>query len=277
MEMYHLNYSLPKVTLLQQSGLGISELAARTCYNSFENSEHDFIKSAMITMDLDAINSIENSNLLNNLAWVHHHHSIMEHSTLSYLIEGTSRGVLQEHARHRIQAISVKSTRYTMSSIINAFISSLYSKNSYDFFKEKILNMNIFVITDLEYLDIEIRTIFDKLYLQSTKDNNFIVNSIAKSSQEYLEKYKNNPNELYFALENGKKKRNIGDGFKHIVTDNWKVDMVVTFNIRSLKNYFDLRDSGAAWFQIRWLAQEMKKATPKKYLKLIDKKYREED
>ena len=38
--------------------------------------------------------------------------------------------------------------------------------------------------------------------------------------------------------------------------------MVVTFNIRSLKNYFDLRDSGAAWFQIQWLAEEMKKVTP---------------
>jgi len=64
----------------------------------------------------------------------------------------------------------------------------------------------------------------------------------------------------------------VGDAFKHIVTDNWKVDMVVTFNLRSLKNYFDLRDSGGAWFQIRWLAQAMKEATPEKYLKLIVKK-----
>ena len=71
-----------------------------------------------------------------------------------------------------------------------------------------------------------------------------------------------------------RKKENVGDGFKHIVSDNWKVDMVVTFNIRSLKNYYDLRDSGAAWFQIQWLAEEMKKVTPEKYLKLIDKQYR---
>ncbi|HFB54019.1 MAG TPA: FAD-dependent thymidylate synthase, partial [Sulfurimonas autotrophica] len=77
--------------------------------------------------------------------------------------------------------------------------------------------------------------------------------------------------ELYEALQNGKKKRNVGDAFKHIVTDNWKVDMVVTFNLRSLKNYFTLRESGAAYFQIRWLAQEMMKVTPKKYLDLIIK------
>ena len=41
---------------------------------------------------------------------------------------------------------------------------------------------------------------------------------------------------LYAALEAGKKKRNVGDAFKHIVSDNWKVDMVITFNLRSLKN-----------------------------------------
>ena len=73
------------------------------------------------------------------------------------------------------------------------------------------------------------------------------------------------------ALETGKKKRNVGDAFKHIISDNVKVDMVVTFNLRSLKNYFTLRDSGAAFFQIRWLAQEMIRVTPEKYLDLIIK------
>jgi thymidylate synthase (FAD) len=277
MQMYHIDYKLPKVTLLQESGLGVAEIAARTCYDSFENSEHDSIKNAMSDMNLAEINAIEDSELLRNLAWVHHHHSIIEHSTLSYLIQGTSRGVLQEHARHRLQAISVRSTRYTMSSLINAFVASLQDSNPYEFFKQKILELDIFVIADEDYLDIEIKAIFDKLSLQYKKDNEFISNAIAKSSLEYLQTYKNSPQELYQALQNGKKKRNVGDGFKHIVTDNWKVDMVVTFNIRSLKNYFDLRDSGAAWFQIRWLAQEMKKVTPAKYLRLIDKKYKNEE
>jgi len=277
MQMYHINYKLPKVTLLQQSGLGVAEIAARTCYDSFENSENEAIKNAMYDMNLAEINAIDDSELLRNLAWVHHHHSIIEHTTLSYLIQGTSRGVLQEHARHRIQAISVRSTRYTMSSIINAFVASLQDAIPYQFFKQKILELDMFVILDIDYLDIEIKAMFDKLYLQYKRDNEFISNAIAKSSQEYLKIYQNNPQKLYDTLQNGKKKRNVGDGFKHIVTDNWKVDMVVTFNIRSLKNYFDLRDSGAAWFQIRWLAQEMKKVTPTKYLKLIDKKYKNGD
>ncbi len=273
-EKYHILYKKPEVTLLQESGLGVAEIAARTCYDSFENSENACIKAAPEQLDTDAINAIERSDLLANLAWVHHHHSIIEHATLSYLIRGTSRGVLQEHARHRIQAISVRSTRYTMSSVINAFVASREANEGFHFFLEKMLALDLFVIADEAYLAIEIRAIYDKLHFQLERDENFITNAVAKSSLPLIEKHKGDAQALYEALECGKKKRNVGDAFKHIVSDNWKVDMVVTFNIRSLKNYFDLRDSGAAWFQIRWLAEAMKAVTPVKYLQLIDKQYK---
>ena len=272
--VHNIDYIKPKVTLLQESGLGVAEIAGRTCYDSFENSENGCVKNAMQEMDTEAINSIESSNLLESLAWVHHHHSIIEHASLSYLVQGTSRGVLQEHARHRLQAISVRSTRYTMSSVINAFIASLEAQNGFDFFFATLLTLKLFVIEDEEYLHIEIRSMYDKLYLQYQRYDDFYAISVAKSSLAFLEKYKNESKALFEALQSGKKKRNVGDAFKHIVTDNWKVDMVVTFNIRSLKNYFDLRDSGSAFFQIQWLAQEMKKVTPIKYLKLIDKQYK---
>ena len=273
-EMYHIEYEKPKVTLLQQSGLGVAEIAARTCYDSFENSENECVKNAMKELDTDAINNIDDSDLLANLAWVHHHHSIIEHATLSFLVQGTSRGVLQEHARHRLQAISVRSTRYTMSSVINAFVASLESSDGFAFFLEKVLALNLFVVTDEKYLVIEIKAMYDKLQFQYEKDHEFITNAIAKSSLPLIKDCKGDAQTLFKAFQMGKKKRNVGDGFKHIVSDNWKVDMVVTFNIRSLKNYFDLRDSGAAWFQIQWLAQAMKEVTPQKYLRLIDKSYR---
>jgi len=272
--MYQIEYEKPKVTLLQESGLGVAEIAARTCYDSFENSENEAVRNAMKELDTEAVNLISDSDLLANLAWVHHHHSIIEHASLSYLVQGTSRGVLQEHARHRLQAISVRSTRYTMSSVLNAFVASLQSDEGFSFFLEKILALNLFVVTDRSYLEIEIRAMYDKLFFQYRRDPDFIPNAIAKSSLPLIEECKGNSQTLYEAFELGKKKRNVGDGFKHIVSDNWKVDMVVTFNIRSLKNYFDLRDSGAAWFQIQWLAQAMKAVTPIKYLRLIDKEYR---
>jgi len=272
--IYGIKYTKPEVVLLQDTGIGVAEASARTCYDSFANSENDVIKDIESKMPdnkmCDEINSIEDSSLLDDLAWTHFHHSILEHANLSYLVRGTSRGVLQEHARHRIQAISVRSTRYTMSSLINAFVASMGDR---EFFIDKILGFDMFVTSDINYNKIEIGAMFDKLAYQQSIVEDFNSLTVAKSSLHLLEEFSiSSDSELLFqALENGKKKRNVGDAFKHIVTDNVKVDMVVTFNLRSLKNYFTLRDSGAAYFQIRWLAQEMMRVTPKKYLDLIIK------
>lgn len=274
-DMYGIKYSRPDVILMQQNGIGVAEVAARTCYDSFSNSENDAIKYIEKNIPsaelLQEINGVESSLLLDDLAWTYFHHSILEHINLSYLIRGTSRGVLQEHARHRIQAISVRSTRYTMSSVINAFVAS-EAIESKDFFVDKVLGFDMLVTCDEGYNKIEIGTIYDKLKYQSKTVPNFNEISVAKSSLSFIDEFKGDAEGLFKALQDGKKKRNVGDAFKHIVSDNFKVDMVVTFNLRSLKNYFTLRNSGAAYFQIRWLAEEMMRATPKKYLDLIIKK-----
>ena len=270
--IYGIQYNKPEVVLVQDTGIGVAESAARTCYDSFSASENEAIKNIETHMPdenmCDEINNIENSTLLDDLAWTYFHHSILEHANLSFLIRGTSRAVLQEHARHRIQAISVRSTRYTMSSIINAYVASLGDK---EFFMQKVLGFDMFVTSSEDYNRIEIGAMFDKLSYQKNTQDNFYEISVAKSSLPLVEEFKNDSLKLFEALQDGKKKRNVGDAFKHIISDNVKVDMVVTFNLRSLKNYFTLRDSGAAFFQIRWLAQEMMRVTPKKYLDLIIK------
>jgi len=274
-EMYGIKYTKPEVVLLQDTGIGVAETAARTCYDSFSNSENSVVQEIENQLPdsnmCNSLNEIEESNLLDDLAWTYFHHSILEHANLSYLIRGTSRGVLQEHARHRIQAISVRSTRYTMSSLINAFVAAKHGGER-AFFISKVLGFDMFVTTDEEYNSIEISGMYDKLEYQSKLIEDFYSIAVAKSSLPFLEEFRDNPEALYEALQNGKKKRNVGDAFKHIITDNVKVDMVVTFNLRSLKNYLTLRDSGAAYFQIRWLAQEMMRVTPQKYLDLIVKK-----
>ena len=273
--VYGIEYSHPEVVLLQDTGIGVAESAARTCYDSFTNSENDVIKNIENSLPdalmCDEINAIEDSALLDDLAWTYFHHSILEHANLSFLIRGTSRGVLQEHARHRIQAISVRSTRYTMSGIINAFVASKHGGDR-DFFIEKVSEFDMFVTTNVDYNRVEIGAMYDKLDYQSKVVEDFHSIAVAKSSIPFIAEHQGNAQALYNALQAGKKKRNVGDAFKHIISDNVKVDMVVTFNLRSLKNYFTLRDSGAAFFQIRWLAQEMMKVTPKKYLDLIIKK-----
>ena len=270
-----IRYQKPTVVLLAETGIGVSEVAARTCYDSFCNSENEVVRSLENELPTEEVlrelNAIDDSKLLDDLAWTYFHHSILEHTNLSYLIRGTSRGVLQEHARHRIQAISVRSTRYTMSGIVNAYVASLEDLDPREFFFQKVNGFDMLVTADEEYNRIEIATMFEKFEFQRKRLEDFYFKAVSKSSLPLLDEFRGNSEALFEALQNGKKKRNVGDAFKHIVTDNWKVDMVVTFNLRSLKNYLSLRDSGAAYFQIRWLAQEMKRVTPKKYLKLIVK------
>ncbi len=277
-EVEGIRYTKPSVVLLAQTGIGVSEVAARTCYDSFCNSENEVVQeleNALPTEEaLKELNAIDDSKLLDDLAWTYFHHSILEHTNLSYLVRGTSRGVLQEHARHRLQAISVRSTRYTMSSIVNAYVASLEDLDAKGFFIEKIKEFDMFVTADEAYNEIEASAMFAKFEFQRARMEDFFAKAVAKSSLPYLDEFRGRSEALFEALQNGKKKRNVGDAFKHVVTDNWKVDMVVTFNLRSLKNYFALRDSGAAYFQIRWLAQAMKEVTPKKYLKLIVKENR---
>lgn len=278
--LHGIEYSRPEVILMQDAGIGTSEIAARTCYDSFDNSENDCIREFThdnYLKNIDLVNGIEHSDLLDNLAWTHFHHSILEHANLTYLIKGTSRGVLQEHARHRLQAISVRSTRYTMQDILHAFNSCAVAKfgKAKHAFIEIIKEMDMFVVNG-KAEELEIGAMYDKLHFQlmSIGNETFGDATLSKDAKAIFEMrdFNEEPVELYNKLIQCKSKRNVGDSFKWIVTDNWKVDMVVTFNLRSLKNYFTLRDSGAAYFQIRWLAEEMKKATPSKYLDLIIKK-----
>ncbi len=278
--VYGINYTKPIVTLFKENGIGHSEYAGRTAYNSFENSEHESIKNH--NLEVIKNDDIESSELLNQLAWVHFHHSVLEHSVLTFYINGMSRGVLQELARHRIASYTVQSTRYTMASVINAFIASTISggdiygyTGSYPKFKKIVEDFDMFVTTDKIYNEIQIKDIFTKLenQLYAIGGKEFKKISLAKSNFDLLD-LDIGYMELFKELENGKKKRNIGDAFKHIVNDNWKVNLVMTINLRSLKNFFELRDSGAAWFQIQWLAQAMKAVTPQKYMELIDKKSR---
>ncbi len=270
-----IRYQKPTVVLLAETGIGVSEVAARTCYDSFCNSENEVVRSLENELPTEEVlrelNAIDDSKLLDDLSWTYFHHSILEHTNLSYLIRGTSRGVLQEHARHRIQAISVRSTRYTMSGIVNAYVASLEDLDPREFFFQKVNDFDMLVTADEEYNRIEIATMFEKFEFQRKRLEDFYFKAVSKSSLPLLDEFRGNSEALFEALQNGKKKRNVGDAFKHIVTDNWKVDMVVTFNLRSLKNYLSLRANGSAYFQIRWLAQEMKRVTPRKYLKLIVK------
>jgi thymidylate synthase (FAD) len=263
-----------KATLINDTGIGISIIACRTCYNSYDKSSNETIRAFgeddYSKDDLKrTIHSIKNSNLLHNLSWVHHHESVLEHTVLTYHIV-CSRGVLAELTRHRIASYSVKSTRYCMKDIIDIYTASQYTKNSIDWFTKEVSKLNMFSVEDGLETE-EIASIYKKLY----HSNILWSDILSKEATERLGKPKDkNPNTILELLRDCKAKRNAGDSIKFIVTDNWLTEIVMTINLRSLKNFFKLRDNNAAWEPMQHLARKMKQATPKKYLRLCHKEFK---
>jgi thymidylate synthase (FAD) len=88
-----------KVTLHHYTPLIFCANAIRTCWQSFDKSDDGGEK------DKELIDRVGNK---------FKHASTLEHLVYNFYIQGISRALLQELARHRIASLSVKSTRYTL-------------------------------------------------------------------------------------------------------------------------------------------------------------------
>lgn len=88
-----------KTTLMHHTPLDVCAHAIRTCWQSFDKSDEGGEK------DKALIERVGNK---------YKHASTLEHLVYTFYIQGISRALLQELARHRIASLSVKSTRYTL-------------------------------------------------------------------------------------------------------------------------------------------------------------------
>ena len=102
-----------KITLNHYTRLLICADAIRTCWQSFDKSDEGGEK------DKELIDRVGNK---------FKHASTLEHLVYNFYIEGISRALLQELARHRMASLSVKSTRYTLKELKNE--ESFSSKDS---------------------------------------------------------------------------------------------------------------------------------------------------
>ena len=93
-----------KITLQHHTPLIFCANAIRTCWQSFDKSDEGGEK------DRELIDRVGNK---------FKHASTLEHLVYNFYIQGVSRALLQELARHRIASLSVKSTRYTLKELKN--------------------------------------------------------------------------------------------------------------------------------------------------------------
>lgn len=103
-----------KATLHHHTPLVICADAIRTCWQSFDNSDNGGEK------DRALIDRVGNK---------FKHASTLEHLVYSFYLEGISRALLQELARHRMASLSVKSTRYTLKELKDEEAFSIENKD----------------------------------------------------------------------------------------------------------------------------------------------------
>lgn len=159
------------------------------------------------------------------------HESILEHCTVNFEIKGISRACLQELARHRMQNMSVKSTRYTLKELKN----NCYFTNS-----------NPAEGTTYRWGEI-------KKYIVLTGNE-----KVDEASANALI-------DLKFILEDGVS----NDKAKYCIPESYKTDLSSTMNIRALKNFLSLRTDKAALWEIRELANKMFDILPEEHKFLL--------
>jgi len=151
------------------------------------------------------------------------HESTIEHISYNFEIDGISRALLQELARHRMSSFSVKSTRYTLAKDL---------KNELPFVVDGEICEDAFVRAD-RYV----------VLVKDTWVDTCIVNALEN---------------LRSLVQSGKS----NDLIKYAIPEAYKTSLHWTINARSLKNFLTLRTNKSALWEIRELAQAIYEAIP---------------
>ncbi len=161
------------------------------------------------------------------------HKSILEHISYNFFISGISRACLQEVVRHRTAKLSVKSSRYTLKEL-----------------KEEISFVDIKSMFDLGELR-ELNGIKEraKKYIVLTGDELVDFHSIIALEL------------LRLSVISGKS----NDITKYNIPECYKTELTWTMDARNLQNFFQLRSSKSALWEIQDLAREIFNALPEEH------------
>ena len=251
-----------KVKLMHYTHLIVAIEAIRTCWDSLSkmdsyskcnecgNKNKPEEKKCKCGEETVFILGKNDEALLDRIVNIHKHQSTIEHLVMTFKIEGISRALLQELARHRIASLSVKSTRYTLK--------ELKKERCFRKTKQVTNSKNVSSITNIHTKE-DIKT-YSK-YLVWT--NNQRVNQASIKALYNLQEM----------LQNGIS----NDIAKYCLPEAYKTSLVYTINMRSLLNLLELRMSKSALPEFRLLAEQLYKETSKVYPELFFKKLRKED
>ena len=216
-----------KVIFKHCTPLHVVSDAIRECYDSHHLS--DTVESPSFTGSVCTVGA-KDKELIYKVGNINKHASTLEHLVFNIRIEGVSRMLLQEFARHRIASLSVKSTRFTLQELKRE--APFTSRNDGEQRAK-------------EYLVFPCRSHFE----DESEHKAFIGMMVLQL--EFLRE----------AISDGVKR----DVAKYLVPDSYKTNITWTINARSLQNFLALRTSQYAHFEIRELANQVFQNMPHEY------------
>lgn len=174
--------------------------------------------------------SEEKANQLVNMLDGFGHESPIEHVTFTFSISGVSRSLLAQITRHRIASFSVQSQRYV-------------KQDKFIYITPPAISQNPEA---------------NKIYQKAMQDSIDTYNKLADKlqSQYYPEFLSQGLSEK--SARSKSEKKAIEDA-RYVLPNACETKMIMTMNVRSLKNFFRLRCCNRAQWEIRELAMEMLK------------------
>lgn len=223
----------PKVEIISHTGIpyDVVSVAAKTCYSSMDLD--DLMRKFTDAERLKLIKSLEDSK----------HESPFEHVSITFAISNISRACSHQLVRHRIASFSQRSQRYVDETGFNYFVpvninSSKNIKEYYTCFMNKV----------------------GVIYEELKEDllNYFI--------EEYRKVQNKEPDATHIRAF----KKMVGEEARYVLPNACSTQLVMTMNIRSLWNFFNLRCCNRAQAEINELAWEMLRQCKKRWPLLFE-------
>lgn len=224
-----------KVNCKHATPLHIVSDAIRECYDSHHLSDTETICDAH-SRGVKIVLGSKDRELIDRVGNLNKHQSVLEHLVFNFRIEGVSRMILQEFARHRIASLSVKSTRFTLQELTK---------------EEPFTDINTCIERARKFLVMPDGDLF----------------KLRENVVWFWQKQVDELDSLREAIQRGIKR----DISKYLVPDSYKTNISWTINARSLQNFLMLRTSPHAHFEIRELASKTFDAIPEEYRYLLER------
>jgi len=245
------------VTLLHNTPLYIAAKAIRKCWASEDKSDTIVDEDCYVEIgdsgneeDISIFTTrigAKDKALIERVGNKNKHGSTLEHLNYTFDIDGISRALLQELARHRHASLSVKSSRYTLGKLKTeaTFIGSKTDERD---------------MTSVAYDYVRAEN-----YIVLTGSNNSGAQRVDRYSVDALE----NLRKLIEANTSN-------DKAKYCLPESYKTSLTYTINARSLQNLLGLRTAPSALAEFRKLAQAMYNNLPEEHKYLFtDSVYKE--